>query len=86
MYKIVLTRQASKSFDTIMRSQPSIGRRVANALEELAKDPTVGIPLRGELKGLSKYRIGPYRIIYQIFHSKLLVTIIDIGHRKEIYR
>lgn len=40
-----------------------------------------------KLKGRNGYRIriGNYRIIYEIFDSELLIDIIDIGHRKNIY-
>jgi mRNA interferase RelE/StbE len=86
VYKLELTRQAERTFDSLMKSQPKMGRRVAMALEKLVDNPDLGVPLRGELKGLNKYRVGVYRIIYQIIRSKLVVTIIDIGHRKEIYR
>lgn len=85
-YKLELTRQAERAFDQLMKSQPKMGRRVGMVLEKLAENPDIGIPLRGDLKGLNKYRVGTYRIIYQIVRSKLVVTVIDIGHRKEIYR
>jgi len=85
-FRVELTKQAEKSFDLIMRSQPNIGRRIANAIGAIASDPAVGVPLKGILKGLNKYRVGPYRIIYEVHRSHLLVIVIDIGHRKEIYR
>lgn len=86
MYQIKLSRQAEKAFDVLMKSQPVMGRRVAQAIDHLGDHPEAGIPLRAELKGLYKYRVGVYRIIYSIQRKILLVTIIDIGHRKEIYR
>lgn len=85
-YRVELTKQAEKSFGLIMRSQPDIGLRIAHAINTIASDPGVGVPLKGTLKGLHKYRVGPYRIIYKIHHARLLVIVIDIGHRKEIYR
>lgn len=85
-YRIELTQQAEKSFGRIMRSQPEIGVRIAHAIDTIAADPGVGVPLKGVLKGLNKYRVGPYRIIYETHRSRLLVIVIDIGHRKEIYR
>lgn len=86
MYRIKLTKQAVKSFDQLMRSQPKMGRRVAQALDFLSTNPDRGISLRGNLKGLYKYRIGSYRIIYQIKRSILVIMVIDIGHRRDIYR
>ncbi|EKD52062.1 MAG: addiction module toxin, RelE/StbE family [uncultured bacterium] len=86
IYSIELTRNAEKGFAQIMKAQPKIGARIASAIDELATAPKLGIPLKGELKGLFKYRVGSYRIIYQIVHSRLIITIIDIGHRKDVYR
>jgi len=85
-YRIELTKQAERSFGLIMKSQPDMGLRIAHAIDTIASDPSTGVPLKGTLKGLSKYRVGPYRIIYEIHHARLLVVVIDIGHRKEIYR
>lgn len=86
MYQILLTRQAEKAFAQIMGSQPKMGGRIAQALDFLAREPHLGTPLRGELKGLFKYLVGTYRIIFQIRKKKLIITVIDIGHRRDIYR
>lgn len=86
MFRVQLTRQAEKVFGKLMKSQPHFGERIAHAIESLSKDPDLGVPLRGDLKGFHKYRVGPYRIIYQIIRNQLLIIVIDIGHRKEIYR
>ena len=86
MYTVKLTRQAEKTFDHLMKSQPMMGKRIAQAIDQIAKNPHSGIPLRGDLKGLFKYRVGVYRLLYSIEKNILIVTIIDIGHRKEVYR
>lgn len=86
MYTVTLTRQAEKSLASLLQSQPKMGQRVAAAIDRLAHDPENGVPLRGELKGCWKYRVGSYRIIYQIVRTRLIVTIIDIGHRRDVYR
>ena len=44
-----------------------------------------GKALKGNLKGLWRYRIGDYRIIAQIEDEKLVILLIEIGHRKNIY-
>jgi mRNA interferase RelE/StbE len=86
MYTLELTRRAEKAFARLMKAQPHMGHRVARALDNLTDNPELGVPLRGELKGLYKYRVGSYRIVYQVIRSKLVVTVIDIGDRKDIYR
>lgn len=85
-YRVELTKQAERAFATLMKAQPSFGRRIARAIDRIADDPDIGTPLRGQLKGLHKYRIGPYRVIYEIRRSRLVIVVIDIGHRKDIYR
>jgi len=60
--------------------------RVASALDDLERNPFQGKPLKGELKGRCSYRIGSYRIIYLVRRSQLLVIVIDIGHRRGIYK
>ncbi len=86
MYRVTLTRQAEKALASLLQSQPRMGQRVAAAIDRLAQEPESGVPLRGELKGCWKYRVGSYRIIYQLIRKQLIVTIIDIGHRREVYR
>lgn len=44
-----------------------------------------GDPLRKELMGLWKYRIGKYRIICSIEDSNLLVLVVRVGHRRYVY-
>ena len=85
-YRIELTKQAERAFSALMRAQPAMGERVARAIDRIAADPDLGRELRGELKGLKKYRVGPYRVIYELHRSVLLVIVIDIGHRKDVYR
>ncbi len=44
-----------------------------------------GEPLRGDLSGLWRYRVGNYRIICQIEEEQLVVLALSIGHRREVY-
>lgn len=44
-----------------------------------------GEPLRGDLDGLWRYRVGDYRILCQIHDQKLVVLALAIGHRRDIY-
>jgi mRNA interferase RelE/StbE len=86
MYSVKLTKRAHKIFEKLAQSQPKMAARLAKGIDLLASQPDLGIQLKGELRGLWKYRVGSYRIIYQIVKRKLIVTIIDLGHRKDIYR
>ena len=66
--------------------EPALYQRVAGALDDLQRDPYQGKPLKGELKGRYSYRVGSYRIIYLVHQQQLRVLVIDIGHRRDIYR
>ena len=45
-----------------------------------------GEPLRGDLAGLWRYRVGDFRIICEIQKQRLVVLALAIGHRREIYQ
>jgi len=65
----------------------SIRARVIQKIQALAHDPyPVGVvKLSGALQ-LYRIRSGDYRIIYEINGSELLIVIVKIGHRREVYR
>ena len=60
-----------------------------NFLEQrLAKqsDPRqLGGPLTGELKGLWRYRVSDYRILCEFKNNELLILVVAVGHRRDIY-
>lgn len=45
-----------------------------------------GKPLVGDLRGLWRYRIGDHRIVASIEDERLLVLVVTVGHRREVYR
>ena len=52
----------------------------------LVKDPAgIGKPLRGSFKGLYRYRIGDYRVVYEIQNQAVQIVVVKVGHRKDIY-
>lgn len=54
---------------------------------DLARSPRrVGKPLQRDLEGLWGARRGPYRVIYDILDERLVVLVIHIAHRADIYR
>lgn len=62
-------------------------KRLLNVLErELAADPYQGKALSGEFKGLYRWRSGRYRVIYEIRQEVLVVLVLRMGHRREVYR
>lgn len=64
---------------------PDIKRAVRSALESVAANPEVGLPLAGELRGLYRYKVRRFRIVYEIAASQRIVRVLAIGHRRDIY-
>lgn len=83
-YEIQLTSRAQKS---LKKLEKRVLAKIASIIDSLETDPRPnGVK---KMKGHdNRYRVreGDYRVVYQIDDGKLLVLIIDIGHRKDIYR
>jgi mRNA interferase RelE/StbE len=45
-----------------------------------------GKALKGDFKGLWRYRVGNYRVIAQIHDNELVILIVDVGNRKDVYK
>ena len=86
MYRVEFSKIAAKELGRIYKLDNKIYFRIIAVIESLCKKPFQGKKLKGKLKGDYSVRVGHYRIIYTVYKTKLLVDIIDIGHRREIYR
>jgi mRNA interferase RelE/StbE len=86
-WRIEITRTAEKQIAKLDRvTQKSIQRFLRERLVP-AEDPRQwGKPLHGEKRGLWRYRVGDYRLICDIQDEKITVMILEIGHRKGVYR
>lgn len=82
MYNLEFDEKPLKFFRKLDKfSQERIGKKI----EDLKENPHLGKPLVGRLSGLWKLRVGKYRVIYKIVQNKLLILVLDIGYRKNIY-
>jgi len=61
-------------------------KRIVVAVEGLKKDPLAGSLLADEWKGLRRLRVGDYRVIYGFDGERILVSVLRIAHRREVYR
>jgi len=86
MYKIELSNLAAKELQSIANTDRKLYTRLITSIEDLARTPFQGKLLKGRLACNYSSRVGNYRIIYTIHKDKLIVFIIDVGHRREIYR
>jgi len=68
---------------------PQAAREILGFLDERmgsTEDPRAfGKPLKGDLKGLWRYRVADYRLICSIQEQRLVVLVLKVGHRRDIY-
>ena len=71
--------------ENIKHLSPELKRLVTSGIDEISKNPYLGLPLDDELKGFRKYRVNRYRIVYEIHSEKKEIYIVRIDHRLTIY-
>lgn len=82
-YRIEIKRSAAKELERI---PPKDRDRIAEKIRSLSSDPR---PTQAKkLSGEEKYRIrqGDYRILYQIQEDIVMIVIVKIGHRRDVYK
>jgi mRNA interferase RelE/StbE len=84
VYKIELKPSAVRDMKSL---PPSVRKRVAQKIDALASDPYP----RGSIKleaedNLRRIRVGDYRIIYQVRREILVVFVVRVKHRGDVYR
>jgi len=83
-YRIEVKRSAAKVLKKISKPDQ---KRISKAIDNLAEN--LPNPNATKMKGnnpFHKIRLGDYRIVYEIQDDVLLILIVKIGHRKDIYR
>lgn len=81
MYKVVIKKRAKKFIDKLPRNEKI---RIVAAIEQL--------PDTGNIKKIQGYdnllrlRVGDYRIIYTVDNGELVIIVVDVGNRGEIYK
>lgn len=83
LYTLALSKKAKDDLDRI---RGAVSSRILSALLYLRSHPFSGKKLTGKFADLYSYRVWPYRIIYLIRRRILLVLVVRIGHRQNVYR
>ena len=82
-YIIVLSKKAHKALNSL---SDNIAEPIHNAIIALENNPRpIGYRKLKE-RNAYRIRIGDYRIVYEIIDNKLIIHVIAIGHRKDIYK
>jgi mRNA interferase RelE/StbE len=87
-WKVEFTQAAGRDLDQL---DPSVARRVlkfmVGRVAQLDDPRSIGEALRGPRWGdCSKYRVGDYRLICALEDARVLILVLRIGNRREVYR
>lgn len=82
-YSVRINRSAAKELEIV---PPKDRKRIIKRIEGLAREPRP--PGCEKLSGEEKYRLrqGDYRILYEIVDRELIVTVVKVGNRRDVYR
>ena len=85
MHKITFAKEAQKA---LLRLPKNTAVLVRQKLEQLANDPYAPIKNAKKLQNRSGYRlrVGDWRVIYEIRNDELVVLVLKIAQRREVYR
>ena len=84
MYSVIIEKPALKSLAAIPDKD---AKKIIKAIDELAKNtrPNGVKKLKGR-DDFYRIKVGNYRVIYEINDEELVIVVVEIGHRKEVYR
>jgi mRNA interferase RelE/StbE len=84
VYKVVWKNTAAKQLAKIDKK---MAQKITDKIEDyLAQDPiNRGERLLYDYKGLYRYRFSDYRIIYEVKNLELVISVVKVAHRREVY-
>ena len=85
-YRLEFTKSARKEFEKL---PDKIRLKTVEALQLLSQNPQTEWLQIKKIKGadyLYRFRVGEYRVVYECRDTVLLILVIKVGHRKEVYR
>lgn len=83
-YRILIKTSAAKEIEDVPNRKDR--RRIVQRIRSLGEEPRP--PGSQKLSGQERYRVrqGVYRIVYSIRDESLIVQVVKVGHRKDVYR
>jgi mRNA interferase RelE/StbE len=83
-YNVILKPRAEKAFAVLSKM---LQARILETLEQLTTNPRPnGVKKLSGVDNLYRLRVGDYRIVYALNDEQLLVLVVKIAHRREVYR
>jgi len=82
-YSLQIKKSAAKALAKISKNDRI---RLIEAIDRLREEPNAGGVLKGEFSGLRRLRVGSYRIIYEVIDDQLVVLVVRVAHRRDVYR
>ena len=88
MYAVRLARRAEQGLRRIRQGDPRSYPRVVAAIRSLAESPRPAgaVQLRGFSPPAWRLRVGDYRIVYEVHDEEVLVIVVNVAPRGDIYR
>ena len=85
MYKIIFKKEAAKSLDKLQRN---VAKSIREKLIAIAANPYAEHPNARKLQGRDGYRlrVGDWRVIYEIQNEQMVILVLRIAPRGEVYR
>lgn len=81
-YRILYTEEAARR---IGKLDKTVKERVGKAIKKLSEQPELGKRLTGLLSDRRSYRVGDRRILYKVKKNEVLILILTVGHRRDVY-
>jgi mRNA interferase RelE/StbE len=83
-YRLEVKKRAIKELEKL---HPDIGLKLLASIESLAYNPKPrqSHKLSGSMDSY-RLRVGDYRVLYQIDNNAKIITVYQVGHRREVYR
>lgn len=84
--RVIYTETSKKQ---LKKLDKTMQKRILDYMDEIARldNPySRGKAMVENMRGLWRYRVGDYRIICEIFEEAVLISVIKIGHRRDIYK
>ncbi|WP_415713759.1 type II toxin-antitoxin system RelE family toxin [Maridesulfovibrio sp.] len=76
----------SKAKKSLRKLDKKVAERILDYMDDLPEDPRgKGKALLGNLDGFWRYRVGDYRVLAKLEDDKLIILVVEAGHRRKIY-